>query len=168
MEDTHGHHRQSVILDRQPVGEGQPAAVATDTVIALYTIGIPPLAAQAYPAAAHLLGELCPVIRVALQTRQVVVIGPLSPKGAEVVQVDLVLHLFVREDPTFGTIKEAADEAHILRCDPLLLVLASLAPPDPDTGISRVAILILLPQYCAPTQKLVRGICTHIFLIYTM
>ena len=165
MEDTHGHHRQPVILDGQPVGEGQLAAVATDTVIALYTLGIPPLAAQAYPAAAHLLSELCPVIGFSLQTGQVVVIGPLSPKGAEVVQVDLVLHLFVREDPTFGTIKEAADEAHILRC---VLVLASLAPPDPDTGISRVAILILLPQYCAPTQKLVRGICTYIFLIYTM
>ena len=71
VEDAHRHHSQPVILDGQPVGEGQTAAVATDTVIALYTLGIPPLAAQAYPAAAHLLGELCPVIGVVLQTGKV-------------------------------------------------------------------------------------------------
>ena len=56
-------------------------------------------------------------------------IGPLSPHRSEMVQVDLVLHFFVREDPAFRTIKEAADEVHILLCDALLLVLAPFGYP---------------------------------------
>ena len=89
------------------------------------------------PTQFDLLGQLCAIVRVGSQLVAVVPVSSLSNGGADGMQVDFILHLPLCEHKAvFGACGEIGlHEFHIIRQDPLELILSSLALPDLYTGI---------------------------------
>lgn len=135
MENAHSHEGQSVVRGGKIVLLGKLAVESAQIVYPIYLIVIQ-LTAVGCEAHFQLADQLCLKRRVA-DGVQVIQIGPLGLAGAQMVQIDLVFHFFLRKEILIGILflKIGTDESNVRWEDPLILNL----PPfsfDPNAQVT--------------------------------
>lgn len=99
MENAHSHEGQSVVRDGQVVFQGELAVEPAQIVYPIYLI-VMQLPAVVLEAHFQLADQLFPKRRVT-DGVQIIQIGPLGLAGAQMVQIDLVFHFFLRKEYPF-------------------------------------------------------------------
>jgi len=121
MENAHSHEGQSVVRDGQVVFQGELAVEPAQIVYPIYLI-VMQLPAVVLEAHFQLADQLFPKRRVT-DGVQIIQIGPLGLAGAQMVQIDLVFHFFLRKEILIGILflKIGTDKSNVRWEDPLIL-----------------------------------------------